>query len=153
MDIKPEDFPYYGLVIQQVPEEADLWRSTLRQGQSGTQDGQFHFAAMMHRLVIIADGQPLQGATPELRGKQLDSCLALFEDLGGRGHMPSIHIAAEAYRHRAHEAFMAKNARDLKANLEKMNFWLDKAEAGGMPHGPARAPKPATKPKSRLKPH
>ncbi|TAL40254.1 MAG: hypothetical protein EPN97_00345 [Alphaproteobacteria bacterium] len=122
MKIEEKDFPFYQLLVALNRPGFENIKRDFEKARAGGDDEQYRFALGLYSAVNtpgIEDAVP--NFTNDLRQQTLASCLAVFDDVGGRGH--------------ANGAFMSAYCRTwgvgCAIDIAGARNWIDRAEMLG----------------------
>lgn len=114
MDIREKDFPLYLLLLELGQEGVEYAIADFEAARDGGDEEKYRFALGIQTIPIACGPNALPGQTQAMTDKTLQSCLAVFEDIGGRGHPYGAYMAAYFYT----------CGHGCAQNLDKADEWL-----------------------------
>jgi hypothetical protein len=87
MDIKEEDFPLYQLLVKLGRPGVEYAIADFEKACTGGDEEKYCFALGLQGVALFPGMEKtLPEMTKEIKEKTLRSCLAVFQDVAGRGH-------------------------------------------------------------------
>ena len=122
MKIEEKDFPFYQLLVTLNRPGVENVKRDFEKARTGGDEEQYLFALGLHGTVNMPGIEDtIPGFTNEMRQQTLASCLAVFDDVGARGH--------------ANGAYMSSYCRTwglgCAIDIAGARSWLDRAEMFG----------------------
>lgn len=92
MDFKEEDFPLYTHIAATAPDKAFMAIEGFKAAVAGGDQEKFEFAMGIQTLAVMHhfNQMTIEGVTPAMIEKTLQSCLVIFKNLAAQGHEKAV---------------------------------------------------------------